>query len=91
MYAPSVAECKHGVNIERCFDCRGPPVGVNAIVYITKGGSMFHNRVDCRNISVGQAIASAQGMNTHAVEPIAYSQVALERDRCPSCCPAGPT
>jgi hypothetical protein len=87
MYAPVVAECKHGMEIDRCFECRTPPEGVNAVVYITKGGTMFHNRANCRNISVGQAIASAQGMNTHPVEPVAYSQVALERDRCPSCCP----
>ena len=86
-YAPVVAECKHGVKIERCFDCRQPPEGVNGIVYITKGGSMFHNIAGCRYITVGQAIATAQGMNIHPIESVPYSQVALERDRCPSCCP----
>lgn len=79
--------CRHGLALERCFDCRTPPRGVNGIVYITKGGTHFHNLAECPNIEGGQAIASAQGMNTYPIESVPYSLVALERDRCPRCCP----
>lgn len=86
-YPFSVSECKHGVALERCFDCRRPPLGVNDVVYVTKGGTHFHNRPDCPNIEGGQSRASSLGMNTYPTESVPYSMVALERDRCSTCCP----
>jgi hypothetical protein len=78
--------CKHGVNRERCFDCRKPPKGVNAVVYITKGGLAFHNRRSCMVLRMGQKGAESSGMNTHEVTSVAWNQVALERDACLYCC-----
>jgi len=80
------AKCKHGVKRDRCFDCRKPPKGVNAVVYITKGGLAFHNRRDCKVLRMGQKGAESSGLNTHEVTSVAWSQVALERDACLYCC-----
>jgi hypothetical protein len=79
-------KCKHGVRRDRCFDCRKPPKGVNAVVYITKGGLAFHNSRDCKVLRMGQKSAESSGMNTHEVTSVAWSQVALERDACLYCC-----
>lgn len=86
-YNPLIMDCIHGVKRDRCVHCRVPPEGVNSTVYITAGGRQYHNRRGCPRISEGQAIARAQGLQNHPVQAMPWSQVVLERDRCPFCCP----
>ena len=62
-----------------------PPEGINAIVYKTEGGQVFHNSPDCVLLTQGQNLAYNTGLANHPINPISYEGVA-EIGACSWCC-----
>jgi hypothetical protein len=78
--------CIHDVKAKKCVHCKEPPKGINEIVYITKGGSAYHNKPNCKSLLNGQSYAQSLGKNTHPVKTAHWSQVTVERQPCQDCC-----
>jgi hypothetical protein len=78
--------CIHELPEGQCSHCKVPPNGINKIVYITKGGTTFHNINYCATLNAGQAEAEALGLNIHAITPVSWSDVANSRKPCRNCC-----
>jgi hypothetical protein len=60
-------ECIHGFRFSTCVTCRKPPEGINARVWVTKGGKSFHNRRSCAWLLKGQERAGNAGLENHPV------------------------
>jgi hypothetical protein len=78
--------CLHELPLGQCSICKAPPPGINKIVYITKGGTTFHNITYCATLNAGQAEAEIKDFNIHAIEPVSYSSVSISRKPCKNCC-----
>ena len=82
-----MVECKHGVNKERCTDCRNPPPGINSTVYVTNGGAAYHNMKSCSALADGQLYAERVGMEVHPIVAVKWGHIAPDRPGCLICCP----
>ena len=79
--------CIHELQINQCSHCKQPPSGINKIVYITAGGTSFHNIPYCATLKSGQDEAEALGLNTHPINPIGWAEAFNSRKACRHCCP----
>jgi len=79
--------CIHEMERDFCIYCRKPPIGINQIVYITKGGQAFHNKPDCASLEIGQDYAYGKGMKNHPVTPVGWGQAYVSKHPCLTCCP----
>ena len=79
--------CIHEFELGQCAHCKLPPVGVNKIVYVTKGGMAFHNKSNCETLTAGQEEADEKGMNIHPINPIGWADAFKDRRPCRNCCP----
>jgi hypothetical protein len=70
--------CLHELPTGQCSYCKVPPNGINKVVYVTAGGTSFHNIPYCATLKTGQDEAEALGMETH---PIINT-----RKACRNCC-----
>ncbi|MFB9904988.1 hypothetical protein [Allokutzneria oryzae] len=79
--------CKHDLPTGTCVDCRPLPPGVRARVWVTKGGSVFHNDQQCWMLLDGQRKSARQGKETHAAESVSWAE-AMTRGlgSCKGCC-----
>lgn len=80
-------ECIHELPLGQCTFCKSPPVGVNRIVYTTKGGLAFHNDFKCRTLLEGQLEAESKGLNVHPISPLGWADAFAGRRPCRNCCP----
>lgn len=78
--------CIHELPEGQCAHCKLPPKGINKIVYITKGGTTFHNVTFCATLNAGQAEAESLGLNIHPIMPISWAEVSINRKPCRNCC-----
>jgi len=77
--------CKHDLRLTACRHCQTPPAGISSIVYITAGGSHFHNSRECQMLISGQNRADSHGLNIHKITSVPWSDVFHLRDRCSHC------
>jgi len=84
-----MSECIHGLEPVSCSLCQKPPLGVNERVWITWGGSVFHNYPDCSALEEGQEKARGDGLLNHEKKQVSWNTVMIERRACRTCC--GPT
>jgi hypothetical protein len=82
-----LVECIHGFEDGQCDMCEPPPPGVNTQVFITWGGSHFHNEIDCVSLENGQIEAKDRGDGIHPIRGVPYSSIKLERSPCRTCLP----
>ncbi len=80
-------ECKHGFSGGECDLCAPPPRGVNSTVFVTWGGSHFHNQQDCVALENGQLDAKDKGLETHPINRVSYASIKLTRSPCRTCVP----
>jgi hypothetical protein len=59
--------------------------GHEGLVFITRGGSVFHLREDCEAMRSGQAQAVGMGLHLHKVRLVPRSQVIGTRRACSRC------
>jgi hypothetical protein len=85
LFKKPARKCRHGILIDSCHDCAKPPQWVNEIVYITKGGSKFHNSRDCKSLEQGQDDATALGYTNHPIRLMPWSSLPFEREACRDC------
>ena len=78
--------CLHELPLGQCSICKAPPPGINKIVYITKGGTTFHNVTFCATLNAGQAEAETKDFDIHPIEPVSWSSVSISRRPCRNCC-----
>ena len=78
--------CIHELPLEQCGHCKLPPHGINKIVYVTAGGTSFHNRPSCSTLKTGQDEAEAMGKDIHPIRPIGWAVAANDRRACRNCC-----
>jgi hypothetical protein len=78
--------CIHDLLIGQCSLCIKPPWSINQIVYITKGGSNFHNWNECTYLASGQDYATSQGKNNYPISPVQWSAIQDSRSPCQWCC-----
>lgn len=76
--------CLHELLIEQCSYCKLGKDGIPDIVYVTKGGAVFHKRSDCELLISGQHFAYSLGFLNHPINPVHRSSVA-ELGRCEWC------
>jgi len=72
--------------VDQCGHCKKPPIGLNEIVYITKGGMVFHNDPKCEYLSSGQSFAANKGFEIHPINPIGWMHAMTSRGACELCC-----
>lgn len=82
----SEKRCEHDFLLGQCSLCKEPPIGINAIVYTTKGGQVFHNRHDCEYLQAGQEFAMSKGFDNHMVTPTSWQSVIDTYPPCEGCC-----
>lgn len=80
-------ECLHGLEEGMCSLCVAPPKGVNSMVWITYGGTHFHNDQNCPALEAGQADADVRGDTVHRRKNVSWASIQLERKRCRQCVP----
>jgi hypothetical protein len=81
-------ECIHGLTATQCVICQSPPSGFPTRVWITKEGTAFHLRRDCKALLAGQRYAERRGQATHEPENVAYKVAEADgRDPCVHCFP----
>jgi hypothetical protein len=78
--------CVHDFELGQCGLCKGPPKGINPIVYVTQGGMAFDNKPSCRTLTEGQVEAEKKGLETHPVTPVKWAVGAETRRKCRNCC-----
>ncbi|MFC0436499.1 RNase H family protein [Kutzneria buriramensis] len=80
-------ECRHGMKVAYCANCKQPMAGVLPNGYRTKGGTTYHNDPDCYWLRWGQTQAHRQGKNLRDIVSIAWSNVVPgELEPCEFCC-----
>lgn len=62
--------CIHELILGRCADCAPIPRGLTKMVYVTKGGSVFHRQPDCSALLEGQRKALRFGQQIHDPLPV---------------------
>lgn len=82
-----MSECLHGLDEGMCSLCASPPTGVNPMVWITWGGTHFHNDPNCLSLDSGQADADERGDNVHRRKQVSWTSIQMERSRCKTCVP----
>ena len=80
-------DCEHGLPIQGCALCIAPPPGVNRVVFVTAGGTHFHNNQYCTALHSGQDDARDRGDKIHDIRATSWGQVQLEKTRCRTCVP----
>jgi hypothetical protein len=78
--------CIHELIKEQCGLCKSPPLGINEIVYVTRGGQALHNWSDCAFLLQGQLFAESKGFSTHDIRPTRWSSVYYSLGACEWCC-----
>lgn len=78
--------CLHEMPLGQCSHCKVPPNGINKVVYITAGGTSFHNIPYCATLKTGQDEAEALGMETHPIIPVGWAEAFNTRKACRNCC-----
>lgn len=78
-------ECIHGFDEGMCSVCISPPPGINARVWITAGGTHFHNSPNCSTLDFYQGVSAAEGNNVHDKKQVAWNSVQFERSACRNC------
>lgn len=63
------------------------PAACDVRVFITKGGSAFHNDPSCEALREGQEYAEKHGMNGHPIESVNWAEASENRQACLICCP----
>lgn len=82
-----MGQCQHGLEESWCDLCVAPPPGVQAMVWVTKGGNHFHNDPNCQALDDGQYESAQRGDRVHARQHVLWSSVRHERSRCRTCVP----
>jgi hypothetical protein len=83
-----VGECMHGLEAGMCALCDiVPPPGTSTKVWITWGGSHFHNDPDCPALNAGQEESVDRGDNVHPRRQVGWASIQMERTRCRTCVP----
>jgi hypothetical protein len=83
--------CKHEIRSSACVSCRKPDFGIKNQVWVTKGGTSFHNLKTCEWLLKGQAIADSAGMRNHPIRPTTPGDARVDGyDPCKFCCPNNP-
>ncbi len=80
-------ECLHGLDMGSCSLCVQPPKGVHNMVWITWGGTHFHNDPECPALEAGQADADVRGDTVHQRKQVSWASIQMERKRCRQCVP----
>lgn len=78
--------CIHELIKDQCGLCKSPPLGINEIVFVTRGGQALHNWSDCAYLLQGQQFAEAKGFSTHPIMPTRWSSVYYSLGACEWCC-----
>lgn len=78
-------ECIHGFEQGMCSVCVDPPAGIKKLVWVTDGGTHFHNDPHCTTLDYYQGVAASEGNTVHAKKQVAWSSVRFERSPCRNC------
>ncbi len=78
--------CIHDMVEGTCSICKKPPIGINTIVYVSKGGAVFHNDPMCVGLLAGQNYADSMGMKNHPINPVPWGVAATSKGPCEVCC-----
>ena len=79
--------CIHELPIGQCSHCKEAPIGINKIVYVTKGGLALHNDAKCETLNSGQDEADSKGLNIQPIKPVGWAEAFNSRRPCRNCCP----
>jgi len=79
--------CIHELPIGQCSHCKEAPIGINKVVYVTKGGLALHNDPKCETLNSGQDEADSKGLNIHPIYPVGWAEAFNSRRPCRNCCP----
>ncbi|MFG1956933.1 hypothetical protein [Nonomuraea sp. NPDC049028] len=80
--------CIHELILGQCADCAPIPHGLSKVVYLTKGGSVFHRSPTCEALIEGQRKAARFGKETHDPQPVPLREAqAMGRGACIPCFP----
>ena len=79
--------CIHELPIGQCSHCKEAPIGINKVVYVTKGGIALHNDPKCETLNSGQDEADSKGLNIHPITPVGWAEAFNARRPCRNCCP----
>ena len=80
-------DCEHGMPSNGCAMCESPPAEINKVVFVTAGGSHFHNDTNCLALHGGQDEARDRGDTIHDIRATSWALVRLERSPCRTCVP----
>jgi hypothetical protein len=78
--------CLHDLPVGQCSHCKQPPHGIYKVVYVTAGGTSFHNIPYCATLKTGQDEAEALGLEIHPINPIGWAEAFNTRKACRNCC-----
>ena len=82
-------ECIHGFDAGTCATCDAViPPGVNKMVWVTDGGTKFHNDERCPALESGQLEVAARMGNVSPRRQVKWAEAQQTRARCLTCVPA---
>jgi hypothetical protein len=81
-------ECIHGFDAGTCATCDVVlPSGVKKMVWVTDGGSKFHNDEDCPSLEYGQQEVADRLGNVSVRRQVKWAEAQQTRARCLTCVP----